>query len=201
VIERRPLEIGVFEDIEVAKKYDKEARLWARYVAKSFVSVAKKWGIARGRVLDVGTGTGTLALEFARSLPGIEVVGLDLSNVVLELARENAQKSEVSSRVSFEHGDAEEMPFEDEAFDLVVSSNTLHLIKNPIRMSDEIQRVLNPKGNLLISDFRRSWLGLFLGHFRASYTPCEVRKLLTKSKLHNWQVQDRFFWLTIMSKT
>lgn len=201
MIERRPLEIGVFADIEVAKKYDKEARIWARYVAKSFVSVAKKWGIARGLVLDVGTGTGTLALEFARSLPGIEVVGLDLSKVVLELARENAQDSDVSSRVSFEHGDAEEMPFEDETFDLVVSSNTLHLIKNPIRMSDEIQRVLNPKGKFLISDFRRSWLGLFGGHLRASYTPHEVRELLSKSSLKHWQVQDRFFWLTIISKT
>jgi ubiquinone/menaquinone biosynthesis C-methylase UbiE len=201
MMQREPLEHTIFQDIESVRRYDREIKTWSRYLARSVVSVIRKWGSLEAKVLDVGSGTGRLAIEVAKSLPGVEVVGLDLSPVALELAKENARNSKVLSRVTFQHGDAEEMPFEDNAFDVVLSSNTLHLINNPISMFDEIQRVLNPEGKFLISDFRRSWLGIFVRHFRASYTPCEVRELLTKSKLHDWQVQDRFFWLAIMSTT
>lgn len=201
MMKRKPLEIGVFENIEVAKRYDRESRTRTQHVSKNFVSVAKKWGIRGGKALDVGTGTGLLAIELARGIPGLEVIGLDLSDVVLELARDNARKSEVSSRVTFEHGDAEEMPFEDGTFDLVMSSNTLHLIENPVRMFDEIQRVLKPTGGFFISDLRRSWLGILTKHIRASYSPMEVEDLLSQSRLRNWEVKDRFFWLSIVSQS
>jgi len=129
VIERKPLEQGVFTDRATAERYDKEVGKWMRNVSKSFISMAKKWGITEGRVLDVGTGTGLLALEFAKNIPGVKVTGLDLSDTVLELAREKLQKSDTPLKVSFEKGDAEDIPLEDDTFDLVVSSNTLHLIK------------------------------------------------------------------------
>ena len=200
MVRRKPFERGVFEDIEVAKRYDKEARIWMRYVSKSFVSVVKKRGITSGKVLDLGTGTGLLAIELAREVPGVEITGLDLSDVVLELARDNVQKSKVSLRVSFEKGDAEDMPFEDDAFGLVISSNTLHLINNPTRMFNEIRRVLKPEGAFFISDLRRSWLGILSRDFRASYSPKEVRDLLSQSKLQNWKVKDYLFWLSIFSE-
>jgi len=199
-VKRRPLEHGVFEDIEVARRYDREAGVWARYVSKSFVSVVKQWGVTSGKVLDVGTGTGMLAIEFAKGIPGVEVVGLDLSDVVLELARDNAQKSGVSSRVSFEKGDAQDMPFEDDTFDLVISGNTLHLLKNPVRMFNEIQRVLKPGGRFLVSDLRRSWLGILTEHVRSAYSAEEVRDLLRQSELQNWKVRDSFFWLSVLSE-
>jgi len=200
MIKRKPLEHGVFEDIETAKRYNKETQKWMRNVSKSFVSVAKKWGITDGKVLDVGTGTGLLAIGLAKRIPSVEVIGLDLSDVVLELARDNVQKSEELLRVSFEKGDAEDMPFEDGTFDLVISSNTLHLIKSPIKMFNEIHRVLKPKGRFFISDFRRSWLGIFTNHIRASYSPKEVKDLLSQSNLQDWKVKDYFFWLSIFSK-
>jgi ubiquinone/menaquinone biosynthesis C-methylase UbiE len=200
MVKREPFERGVFEDIEVARRYDKEARIWMRYVSKSFVSVAKKRGITGGKVLDVGTGTGLLAIEFATRVPGADVTGLDLSDVVLELARDHVRESEVPLRVCFEKGDAEDMPFEDDAFDLVISSNTLHLVENPIRMFNEIQRVLELQGAFLISDLRRSWLGILSKDIRASYSPEEVEDLLNQSKLQNWEVKDYLFWLSILSK-
>lgn len=200
MVKRRPLEHGVFEDMEVARRYDREAGVWARYVSKSFVSVVERWGVSSGRVLDVGTGTGMLAIEFAKGIPTVEVVGLDLSDVALELARDNAQKSRASSRVSFERGDAEDMPFEDDTFDLVISGNTLHLLKNPVRMLNEIQRVLKPGGRFLVSDFRRSWLGILTEHVRSAYSAEEVRDLLRQSELQNWKVKDSFFWLSVLSE-
>ena len=200
LIKRKSFAHGVFEDIEVAKRYNKETKKWIGLVAKSFISVAKKWRINKDKVLDIGTGTGLLAIEIAKRFPVVEVIGLDLSDMVLEVARENVQNSEVPLRVSFEKGDAEDMPFDDNTFDLVISSNTLHLIKNPIRIFDEIQRVLKSNGKFIISDFRRSLLGIFSTHIRASYSPKEVKELLRQSKLKNWKVKDYFFWLSILSK-
>ena len=200
MIKREPLECGIFQDIETAKRYNQEARQWMRLVAKSFVSVAKRWGVTDGKVLDIGTGTGSLTIGFAQGIPGVQVVGLDLSDVILEVARDNARESKVSSRVSFEKGDAENMPFEDDAFDVVISSDTLHLVKDAVKMFNEIHRVLKLQGGVLISDFRRSWLGVLSVHLRASYTPREVRDLLSQSRLQNWRVKDYFFWLSMFSE-
>ncbi len=200
MLKRKPLEHGVFEDVEVVKKYDKEARgrIWG--VSRGFVLAARKWGITTGTILDVGTGTGLLAIEFAKEIPDVEVIGLDLSEVVLDVARDNAQMSEMSLHVSFERGDAEDMPFEDGIFDLVISSNTLHLIKNPIRMFNETQRVLKLEGKFFISDFRKSWFGFFSKHIRAAYSPKEMRDLLGQSQLQNWEIKDYLFWLSILSE-
>jgi len=201
MIKRKPIEHGIFEDAETAKKYNKEVGGYMRLVSRSFLSVVRKWGITDGKVLDVGTGTGSIAIGLAQGLPGVQVVGLDLSDVVLDLARDNAQKSEISARVTFEKGDAQDMPFEDTAFDLVISSDALHLIKNPIKMFDEVHRVLKPQGRFCISDFRRNLLGILTNHIRASYSPKEVRDLLSQSRLQNWQVKDYFLWLSIFSKS
>ena len=200
MIKRRPFEYGVFEDIEVVKKYDKENKQRTQRLSKSFISVVKKWKITSGKILDIGCGTGLLAIEFAKNLSGVEIIGLDLSDVALEVGRDNVQKSEVIERISFKKGDAEDIPFEDNAFNLVISSNTLHLIMNPIKMFNEIHRVLKPKGKFFISDFRRSWIGIFSKHVKASYSPKEVKTFLSQSELQNWKVKDYFFWLSIFSK-
>lgn len=195
MIKRRPFEYGVFEDIEIVKKYDKENKQRTLRLSKSFISVVKRWEIISGKILDIGCGTGLLAIELAKNLTGVEIIGLDLSDVALEVARDNVQKSEVIERISFQKGDAEDIPFADNAFYLVISSNTLHLIMNPIKMFDEIHRVLKPEGKFFISDFRRSWIGIFSKHVRASYSPKEVKKFLSQSELRNWKVKDYFFWL------
>ncbi|MBU7026649.1 MAG: class I SAM-dependent methyltransferase [Theionarchaea archaeon] len=199
MVKREPFEHGIFEDRETVEKYNKEVKKWMQNVAKSFVAVAKKWGIEKGKTLDVGTGTGLLAIGFAKAFPDMEVVGLDLSEEALQVARENVQKSGVEN-ISFEKGDAQAMPFEDGTFDLVISSNTLHLIENPVKMFNEIQRMLKFDGKFFISDFKRSWLAIFSKHFRASYTPDEIRELLRQSELKRWEVKDRLFWVSISSK-
>ena len=200
MMQRKSLECGVFEDAKAARRYDKEIRTRTQNLSKSFVHMAREWGITDGQALDVGTGTGRLAIEFAKVISGVKVVGLDLSEVALNLARENVQDGDVPLRVSLKMGDAEDMPFEDDTFDLVISSNTLHLVKNPVNMFNEIHRVLKPQGRFLISDLRRSWFGILTEHIRASYTRQEVQDLLNQSRLQNWTIRDSFFWLNIFSK-
>ena len=110
LIKRKTLECGVFEDIETVRRYDKETRKWMRNTSKAFFSMVKKWQINKGKVLDVGTATGRLAIEFIKKITSMEVIGLDLAEVALGVARENAQKSEIPLKISFKKGDAEAYP-------------------------------------------------------------------------------------------
>jgi len=87
LIKRKALKYGVFEDIETVRRYDKETRKWMRNTSKTFVSMVKKWQMNENYVLDVGTATGRLAIEFSKKIPTLEVIGLDLAEVALVVAR------------------------------------------------------------------------------------------------------------------
>jgi len=105
---------------------------------------------ARGsRVLDVATGTGNQALAFAAE--GCEVVGIDLSEKMIEVAR---NKNTYSSAL-FLVGDAAALPFEDGSFDISVVSFALHDMPRPMReeVLEEMIRVTTPGGTLLITDY------------------------------------------------
>ncbi len=110
--------------------------------------------IQAGRVLEIGPGPGFIAIEIARLLPGLQVVGLDLSATMIDIATANAREEGVLERVMFRVGDASQMPFDNASFDLVISSGSLHHWREPRRIFQEIYRVLKPGCRALISDLR-----------------------------------------------
>ena len=90
------------------------------------------------RALDLGTGTGDGAFAIARRFADAEVVGVDLSERMVETARRKTPP-ELASRVRFEVADAAKLPYEDESFDLVAHANM-------IPFWDELARVVRPGG-------------------------------------------------------
>jgi ubiquinone/menaquinone biosynthesis C-methylase UbiE len=110
--------------------------------------------IQAGRVLEIGPGPGFIAIEIARLMPRVQVVGLDLSETMIDIATGNARENGVSERVEFREGDASRMPFEDASFDFVISGGSLHHWKEPSRIFREVHRVLKPGCRALISDLR-----------------------------------------------
>jgi ubiquinone/menaquinone biosynthesis C-methylase UbiE len=111
--------------------------------------------IRAGRVLEIGPGPGFIAIEIAKLLPEVQVLGLDLSETMIDIATGNAREQGVSERVTFRAGDATKVPFDDASFDLVISSGSLHHWQEPRRIFQEIHRVLKPGCRALISDLRR----------------------------------------------
>jgi|SRR5215469_1044292 len=117
------------------------------------------------QVLDVGCGTGTLAIAARRRVgeKGI-VYGVDASPEMIVRARKKALRNALE--VNFENAIAEKLPFADGTFDVVLSTLMLHHLGRKARQQclSEIRRVLKPGGRLLAVDFARNGRGLF-DHF------------------------------------
>ena len=114
-------------------------------------------GRPAGRVLDVGTGAGLLAIEAVRRWPGVKVTGLDGSAEMLAVAKATAGESlgkDARARVSWTRGHAERLPFDDGSFDLVVSSFAYQLVPRLSAALAEAFRVLRPGGRLALVTWR-----------------------------------------------
>jgi len=106
------------------------------------------------RVLDVGCGTGSLAVALKVSVgPTGSVHGIDASPEMIEVARHNASKAGVD--VDFQVGLGEAIPFPNGTFDLVVSQLAIHHLQDDLKQSafGEMHRVLKSDGRCLIVDF------------------------------------------------
>ena len=101
--------------------------------------------LPRGRVLDVGCGTGQLAARIRRELHGRRVVGCDFSHGMLRHARAR------DVRIPWVQGDAGQLPFRDATFDAIVSTEAFHWFPDPGRALAEFRRVLRPGGRLLLA--------------------------------------------------
>lgn len=144
---------------EQAERYDRiaagYARWWAPIIAPAAVAVLDEisGAIASGaeRILDIGTGTGTLPIAILRRWPQVRVTAIDASAGMIEAAGAEAdrllapgQRDRLELRVAF----ADELPVPDGSFDLAVSSFVLQLVPNRFRALRSAHRALVPDGRL-----------------------------------------------------
>ncbi len=95
-------------------------------------------------LLDVGTGTGRFAIEFAKN--GAIVIGLDPSKAMIKLARRKSLQGRVDGRINLVVAAAHKLPFKTNSFDCSVSINVLNHISDYTKVLVEIARVLKQKG-------------------------------------------------------
>ena len=96
------------------------------------------------RVLDLGCGPGESAFGMLDRVPGAEVVGVDLSALMVGLARMRSPRNRGKAR--FHHGDAMNLDFADASFDAVTGHSFLYLVRDSTRVLSEVRRVLRPGG-------------------------------------------------------
>lgn len=118
------------------------------------------FGRARGRVLEVAVGTGKNLPLYPPEVE--EIVGVDLSPAMLEVARRRA--AELGTDIELLEADAEALPFPDASFDTVASSLSTCTFPDPVRALREMRRVCKPDGQILLLEHGRSrspWLARF----------------------------------------
>lgn len=107
---------------------------------------------AGASVLEVAPGPGYFSIELAK-LGKYKITGLDISKTFVELARTNAREDNVE--VDFQRGNASQMPFQDDSFDLIACRAAFKNFTEPVQALQEMRRVLHPGGKALIIDLRR----------------------------------------------
>jgi ubiquinone/menaquinone biosynthesis C-methylase UbiE len=136
---RRPVR-GFFD--RLAGGWDERVRPDAPEHLAALAAAVSRLETPPARALDLGTGTGAGALWLAREFPEARVTGLDISEAMIERAREKLP-AELTGRVEFLVGDAQRLPFADGSFELVAQ------ISVPV-FFDEVVRVLAPGGYVVV---------------------------------------------------
>ncbi len=166
---------------KIASRYDD----WYKTKTGQYVDRVEKWLVfsmlktKSGKALDLGCGTGNYTLELKKR--GFDVIGLDASEEMLKIARLKG--------LNCIKGDAYNLPFPDESFDLVLSVTMFEFIHEPEKVIAEIYRVLKPGGEVLIGTMngRSLWFifkrlkSLFVEtayRYARFYTPKELETLL-----------------------
>ena len=122
--------------------YERFMGRWSRLLVPEYIAFA---GLRDGeRVLDVGTGTGSVAFMLTAAMPACEVVAVDPSEALVAHAKGNTP----ASRVRFEVGDAQALRYEDGVFDQALSLLVLNFVPDPARAISEMRRVTRPRGTV-----------------------------------------------------
>ena len=141
-------------------------------------------------VLDVGCGTGSLAIVASRKVGATGMVhGIDPSPAMIARARSKAT-TKAGTHLHFETGVAEAIPFSDATFDVVLSTLMLHHLPRPVRQQfvREMRRVLKPTGRVLIVDFAdaQQRTGLLAHvHRHGHVDPRQIVSLLEEGGFHS----------------
>ena len=120
--------------------YERFMGRWSRQLAPEYIAFA---GVKNGdRVLDVGTGTGSLASVLDATMTSSEIVGVDPSEGFISYAKKNAK----SGRTHFETGDAQALRFQDSSFDQTMALLVMNFIPDHNKAIGEMRRVTRPQG-------------------------------------------------------
>jgi len=191
------------DDLDGVEAYSAAAsQAYLERIDRTFVEHALSLGVAEGHALDIGTGPGVIPIMLAAGVPGLRLTGVDLSEPMLQKAREAAEEAGVADRLDFRVGDAKSLPFSEQSFDLVLCNSLLHHLPDALALLNEISRLVRPGGAILLRDLRRPsrlefplhalWFGrhysgvmsqLYRDSLQAAYTRAELECLLRRSQL------------------
>ncbi|KAM3866799.1 phosphoethanolamine methyltransferase [Diretmus argenteus] len=148
------------------------------------------------KVLDIGCGIGGGNFYMAKTF-GVEVLGLDLSENMVDIAMERAKAEKLAS-VHFEVADATKRSFPDGSFDVIYSRDTILHIDDKLALFKRFHSWLKPGGRLLITDYccgEKPWTPQFLAYVKQRgyilYTPSQYGKFIEQVGFCNVRAEDR----------
>jgi ubiquinone/menaquinone biosynthesis C-methylase UbiE len=152
----RTLEPEAMDTAEEAGDYDAmdHSEVNRKFVADLLVAAGEKID-RNASVLDVGTGTALIPIEFCRQSQGGRVVAIDLADEMLRIAERNVARAGLSERIRLHRVDAKGLPFGDGEFPVVMSNSIVHHIPQPSGVIGEMVRVTGRGGLLFVRDLLR----------------------------------------------
>lgn len=178
---------------KVSLQYDRLAeiydRRWSKYVSNTLNLLTNYLQVSEHlsgteNILDIACGTGELERLLLNTHSQLKIVGVDISEKMLGMARLKLPNLE------FIKASAIALPFPNCSFDMAITVSAFHYFDHPIAALEEIRRILKPEGKLIIMDWCRDYLlcqafDLFLKIFDPAYKECynqkELRSFLTAS--------------------
>ncbi len=202
---QRVLEPEVMDTLTEATEYD---AMNFTQVNTAFAKQAVELGSLSVVVLDAGTGTARIPIIICEMRQDWQVIGIDLSENMLQLGRQNIEAAGLETQIKLEIVDSKQLPYDDGYFDMVMSNSLVHHLPDPLPFFLEIKRVLRPNGAIFIRDLIRpvdeatmnrivDMVGaeydehqtmLFRDSLHAAFTINEVEALIERSGLEGIKV-------------
>lgn len=121
--------------------------IWRKKAIRSLLSIKPKL------ILDVATGTGDFAFESLKILNPDKIIGVDISQGMLNVAKEKIEKRKLQDKIEVQLGDSERLLFDDHTFDAVTVAFGVRNFENLQKGLDDIYRVLKPGGKAVVLEF------------------------------------------------
>lgn len=136
------------------------------------------------QILDVATGTGDMAIIACHLLKPKKIIGIDISEHMLELGRKKVEKEGLTDFIQLQTGDSETINFIDNSFDAVMVAFGVRNYEHLENGLEEMLRVLRPGGKLIVLEFSRPRIGIFrsLYNLYMGIIAPEVARLFSQSK-------------------
>lgn len=199
----------------IVEKWGVDPSDYQKLMAQSLLWVSKKWAKTIfdfairsekrvSKILDVGCGPGQvtilLAQKFKQAGLEPEIIGIDISEKAIALAKEDANKFEVGSMIDFRLKNTTTLPFNESEFDLVMATALFAFLDEEELKSffTETYRVLKPEGKFYFICPNRCWINWIGAHFvtgrlwkqqvriaEYAYTPEEIKQLISQTPISN----------------
>lgn len=183
-LEKKDQVAGMFDNI--SHRYDFLNRFLSLGIDQGWRKKALKLLIDKhpDYILDVATGTADVAIMAAKVLNPKKIVGIDISNGMLNVGREKIKKQNLESIIELQEGDSAAINFDDNSFDAVTVAFGVRNFQHLEKGMSEIKRVLKPGGKLVVLEFSRPSLPIVkqvYNFYMLTITPT-FGKLFSKNK-------------------
>lgn len=158
-------------------------RSWRRKVVEEASSTAPS------AILDVATGTGDLAIQLARTIPGTTVTGIDLSEGMLDVGRRKVDDAGFAGRITLQQADCLDLPFPDAVFDAVTVAFGVRNFEHLDKGYAEMARVLRPGGKLVVLELSvppSPWVRPFYKIYTRGIIPALGRLVSSDSRAYSY---------------
>lgn len=200
-------------DVEAYNNWMREMSKEKWFKAKDIVES----GINFGNCLEIGPGPGFLGLEWLKKTENTFLTAVEISDAMIEVSKRNFKEANMLGRVNYIHANAMDIPLENESFEGAFSNGSLHEWEDPVKIFNEIFRLLKPGSKAFVSDLRRDMNKImfnmlkmsvrepeikkgFITSWQSSYTAVELEKIIGKTSFKEFQIKEEPAGLIFIGK-